>query len=141
MTKLKFKWLISISLFVQIMAEVLYEGTFYTLPKELQDFVHKSEQLQENSSLIWVIIITSIMILFYLIFVLNAMFKLKKHARTHAVILTCIGTLIYLFYDPEIKTGLVSIFNDVGNILWGIVLGSMFYSDLKVHFDRKIIDA
>lgn len=123
------------------MAVVLYEATFHTLPKELQDFILKSEQLQENSSIIWVIILSSIMILFYLIFVLIAMFKLKKHARTHAIILTCIGTLIYLIYDPEINTGLVSIFNDVGNILWGIVLGSMFYSDLKVHFDRKIKDA
>jgi len=141
MTKSKFKWLISISLFVQMMAVVLYQGTFHTLPKELQDFILKSEQLQENSSMIWVIIISSIMILFYWIFVLIAMFKLKKHARTHAIILTCIGTLIYLIYDPEINTGLVSIFYDVGNILWGIVLGSMFYSDLKVHFDRKIKDA
>jgi type IV secretory pathway component VirB8 len=78
MTKSKFKWLIIISLLVQIKAEVLYEGTFYTLPKELQDFILKSEQLQENSNLIWVIIIFSIMILIYLIFVLNAMFKLKK---------------------------------------------------------------
>lgn len=89
------------------MAVVLYEATFHTLPKELQDFILKSEQLQENSSIIWVIIISSIMILFYLIFVLIAMFKLKKHARTHAIILTCIGTLIYLIYDPEINTGLV----------------------------------
>jgi hypothetical protein len=55
--------------------------------------------------------------------------------------MTCIGTLTYLFFEPEIKTGIVSILNDIGNILWGIVLGSMYYSDLKVHFARKIKDA
>jgi hypothetical protein len=120
------------------MAEVIYEGTFYTLPNELQDFVLKSEQLHENSSMNLGIIIASIALFFYSIFVFVTMFKFKKNARFHAVSITCIGAALYVFYDPEIKTGLVSVFNTVGNILWGIVLGSMYYSNLNVHFDRKI---
>jgi hypothetical protein len=138
MNKVKFRWLISISLVVELMAEVIYEGTFYTLPNELQDFVLKSEQLHENSSMNLGIIIASIVLFFYSIFVFVTMFKLKNNARFHAVSITCIGTVLYVFYDPEIKTGLVSVFNTVGNILWGIVLGSMYYSNLNVHFDRKI---
>ena len=138
MNKVKFRWLISISLVVELMAEVIYEGTFYTLPNELQDFVLKSEQLHENSSMNLGIIIASIVLFFYSIFVFVTMFKLKKNARFHAVSITCIGAVLYVFYDPEIKTGLVSVFNTVGNILWGIVLGSMYYSNLNVHFDRKI---
>ncbi|MBU2062518.1 MAG: hypothetical protein KKH44_11805 [Bacteroidetes bacterium] len=141
MTKSKFRWLIIISLFAQVIAEVIYEGTFYTLPKELQDYEINSEQLPEYSSKILITILLSIILISYMFFAFIAMFKFKRNARTHAIMLTCIGTFSYLFFDIEIKTGLVSIFIDIGNILWGIVLGSMFYSDLKFHFDRKIKDA
>lgn len=141
MTKSKFQLLISSSLLAQIMAVVLYEKTFYNLPQELQYFILKSEQFQENSVRFWVIPILSLILICYLIFVLIAMFKLKNYARKHAVIFTCIGTFTYLFFDLEINTGLVSIFKDAGNVIWGIVLGSMFYSDLKVHFDSNDKDA
>jgi hypothetical protein len=43
-----------------------------------------------------------------------------------------------LLLDPEINTGLVSIFNELASILWGVILGSMYFSDIKNHFEKKI---
>ena len=65
------------------------------------------------------------------------MFKIKKNSRQHAIIMTTIGIFTSLLFEPTIKTRIDQVLNDVGVTLWGVVLGIMYFSDLKVHFETQ----
>ena len=121
---------------LQFISEITIEITRFYLPKELNDYLLKIENQQIGTFQLFSLIICLVFTI-YFFYVMHSMFKIKKNSRQHAIIMTTIGIFTSLLFEPTIKTGIDQVLNDVGVTLWGVVLGIMYFSDLKVHFETQ----
>lgn len=137
MKKSTFNYLLIISLVLPFIGIIIGILTYDQLPMCVQIQIAEADAQFENSNLLLPYLIATLCAFGYLIYVYILLFKLKKSARFHAVLFSCLGLVSVFSGGFHFGTTIEALFYDLGTIAWGMILAVLFFSDLKVNFESK----
>lgn len=136
-TKIQFRRLVLLQLFVSVLAAVMvFIGTSY-LPAVLQEFFLEKIQAELTT---WDLLTTIIIIPFIIWWThnLTALYRFKKYAPKHLLYVTITGLVIVLMpssiYPLIVATSLESVLTNIFFILVGSTLALVYFSNIATEF-------
>ena len=107
-----------------------------SLPPALQDYQHATATAEPSAST-WFVGLTTLGLQPLQVVAWIALLRRWRSARWLYTTVVGVGLLILPFIGVALHPGWVSILEDISNILNGLILGLLYFSDLRTQWDRS----
>jgi hypothetical protein len=137
MTKKIFRYLLAVEIILVVFAVIVPFTLESSLPVELQNYL--SDDLESKMSTIEIVnFFICLSLLIYCIWNYIHLFKFSPTSRKHATIVTILWYVAAPSLEPTVSHGIAMMICDMSLILWGSLLGAMYYSELKSNYSFSV---
>lgn len=132
-----FRALVILDIVLALLAMAADYGLESQLPQALQDYrAAEGEEEFENNPQMWVLIFGALCVLVLGIVSTIGLLVLWRPARLLYTLTYMLSWPLYLLAGASVMTGAAHMLYEMSSVLAGVIWGLIYFSPLKVHFER-----
>ena len=134
-TKSRFRLLLTAWVVVEILDGVVSEASVSSLPAPLRDYVQAQSEANLTTGEIVASIIAILTLIAFVVSIIG-LYLFWRPARPLTVITLVLALIYTVLAGPTVELGLATSLDELGAVLWGIILALIYLPPAKDWFER-----